>query len=258
MRVPDEVLMCVAYLGLPTTDAEGRPAMQPGATAFFVNMPSTVEGNTFVYLVTARHVAEKIQGREFMLRANLRDGGAFFGQGDAETKWRYHPSDDSVDVAVTSWVPPESVEYKAVPVSMFLDDNIIRDEQIGPGDEVFATGLFVRLVGRERNLPIVRTGNIAMMPSEPVPTGLGPMDAYLIEARSLGGLSGSPAFVHRVRSFHFLGLMHGHWDVPDRQGAVNMGIAIVVPARKILEVLEQPLLQAARQKHDEGLRAAAL
>ena len=51
--------------------------------------------------------------------------------------------------------------------------------------------------------------------------------------------------------FYLLGLMHGHWDrvVPvDVTGddiefeSVNMGIAIVVPAKKILEVINQPSL----------------
>jgi hypothetical protein len=51
--------------------------------------------------------------------------------------------------------------------------------------------------------------------------------------------------------FYLLGLMYGHWDrvVPvgvtgdDIQfESVNMGIAIVVPAKKILEVINQPTL----------------
>jgi hypothetical protein len=33
-----------------------------------------------------------------------------------------------------------------------------------------------------------------MLPGDPVATPMGPMQAYLIEARSIGGLSGSPVF----------------------------------------------------------------
>ncbi len=134
------------------------------------------------------------------------------------------------------------------------------------------TGLFIHLAGSARNLPIVRMGNIAMMPDEPVPTRTGAIDAYLIEARSIGGLSGSPAFVRRTVSAgigrsYLLGLMHGHWDVPpearddevaqadeEAQGKVNMGIAVVVPATKILEVLNQPALVAIRNTRDQELR----
>ena len=127
------------------------------------------------------------------------------------------------------------------------------------------TGLFAHLGGSTRNLPIVRLGNIAMMPDEPVPTKTGMMEAYLIEARSIGGLSGSPAFVRKIvqgrGKLYLLGLMHGHWDIPpenkndfadmDSFGSVNMGIAIVVPAKKILEVLNQPELVELRRKENE-------
>ena len=112
-------------------------------------------------------------------------------------------------------------------------------------------------------------GNIAMMPNEPVPTKIGLIDAYLIEARSIGGLSGSPAFVREtivgIGNFHLMGLMHGHWDLPvdmvndeastpdepDVSQAVNMGIAIVVPAKKIMEVLNRNELVEMRAKGDE-------
>jgi hypothetical protein len=145
---------------------------------------------------------------------------------------------------------------------MFLTDKIIEDKQIGTGDEVFITGLFAHAVGSDKNSPIVRMGNIAMMPSEPIRTSEGLMDAYLIEARSIGGLSGSPAFVRATTSLgpvphYLLGLMHGHWDLPpgakndggdvfDHLGAVNMGIAIVVPAKRVLETLKHPGLVSIR------------
>jgi hypothetical protein len=49
-------------------------------------------------------------------------------------------------------------------------------------------GLFSEHQGAERNIPIVRVGNIAAMPEEPVlTTSWGAIDAYLIEARSIGG-----------------------------------------------------------------------
>ncbi len=60
---------------------------------------------------------------------------------------------------------------------------------------------------------------------------------------------------------YLLGLMHGHWDIPpenkndlavkDSFGSVNMGIAIVVPAKKILETLNHPELVEIRRKGDE-------
>ena len=109
-----------------------------------------------------------------------------------------------------------------------------------------------------------------MMPDEPIPTKKGSIEGYLIEARSIGGLSGSPVFVREsvavgVGAFYLMGLMHGHWDIPpedkndtvdttDANKAVNMGIAIVVPTRKILEVINREELVDMRNKGDEQLR----
>jgi hypothetical protein len=71
-------------------------------------------------------------------------------------------------------------------------------------------------------------------------------------------LAGTAFFVTR----NLLGLMHGHWDTmlgsdnasaPDRieTHSVNMGIAIVVPAYKILEVIEQPMIRKSEDEKDK-------
>lgn len=92
------------------------------------------------------------------------------------------------------------------------------------------------------------------------------MRAILIEVRSIGGLSGSPVFVHmggfRVhdgrpsfdnsdRPFLLCGLIHGHWDALNAEvdadilgtgnEKINTGIAIVVPADEISRVFD-PIL----------------
>jgi hypothetical protein len=115
----------------------------------------------------------------------------------------------------------------------------------------------------------VRLGNIALMPEEPIETrDYGFMEAYLIEARSIGGLSGSPVFVHvggiranrmRGNKYYWLGLIHGHWNLPTSDTdnsnkdqlsgeAINTGIAIVVPATKILEIINRKELVEGRVK----------
>jgi hypothetical protein len=111
------------------------------------------------------------------------------------------------------------------------------------------------------------------MPKEQVPLGrFGLSDAYLIEGRSIGGLSGSPVFVRNTITIpgineagqvtqvaglgqaHLLGLVHGHWDMPvdfsefGKTETVNMGITIVIPAKKILEILFSPALVELRNE----------
>lgn len=266
MRVPEEVRQCVVYLGLPSVGPDGQKRMMPIGTAFFVTIiDETLETWTYTYLVTARHVAQELDAHEFTVRINTVGGGAVFVTSGPGLRWWYHATDQAVDVGLFPWAPPEHFEHKKVPVSMFLTDEIVRSKSIGTGDEVFMTGLFAHFAGSARNIPIVRMGNIAMMPQELVPTAVGNIEAYLIEARSIGGLSGSPAFVREtiplgLGQFFLLGLVHGHWDIPadaindalgpdaaDHLARVNMGIAIVVPAKKILEVLNcQELVEIRR------------
>jgi hypothetical protein len=154
---------------------------------------------------------------------------------------------------------------------MLLEAADLRAKNIGLGDEVFVTGIFGHFVGNGRNHPIVRTGNIAMMPTEPIPTTRGMMDAYLIESRSLGGISGSPVFVRetlcnpltghlRAGAMQCLGLVHGHWVTPRGAGQepLGIGVSIVVPASKIRECFRDPRLQEARAAGEVSAVAAVL
>ena len=101
------------------------------------------------------------------------------------------------------------------------------------------------------------------MPEEQIEFKSGRFDAYLIEARSIGGLSGLPVFVNLERTYihknqvrhrrngtghYLLGMMLGHWDAvaPELDNSkadntniysVNMGIGIVVPIENIVEVI---------------------
>jgi hypothetical protein len=59
-------------------------------------------------------------------------------------------------------------------------------------------------------------------------------------------------------------MVHGHWDIKesdlnkinfihDSQRGVNLGIAIVIPAYKILEVLNSPVLVRMRERAEKRL-----
>ncbi len=270
MRVPDQIRKCVLFVGLPE-----MPEPEYRGTGFIVTVPGT-QSNTFAFMVTARHVAERLQGKEFYIRVNKRDRTAVALKGRPTDPWWFHPTDRKhVDAAVTFFAPSQlaQLDIEHVPFSMFINHATLEVQNIGVGDEVFIPGLFTKITETARNIPIVRTGTIAMIPGERIPFGDDFIDAYLIEARSIGGLSGSPVFVrqtvvmetssspmvmagrkpdglmHGVGGRIFLlGSMIGHWDVPEgfsptQAEAVNMGIAPVVPAPKILEIIFQPELQ---------------
>ncbi len=195
MRVPDQISKCVLFVGLPD-----MPEPEYRGTAFIVTVPGT-QSNHFAFAITARHVAEKLQGKEYYIRANKRDGTAIALNGRPSDPWWFHPTErDSVDAAVTFFSPAQlnQLAIEHVPLAMFADAAKIKEYNLGVGDEVFITGLFTKITETTKNVPIVRTGTVAMMPDEPIPFGDTFIDAYLIESRSIGGLSGSPVFVRET------------------------------------------------------------
>jgi hypothetical protein len=198
-----------------------------------------------------------------------------------------HPSDPTVDVAVIPCLLDSQSDVISVSTNKsFVTKELMAEKKIGVGDEVFTIGLFTPAVGSQRNMPIVRYGNLAMVPDEPIQVDNGFAEVYLIESRSIPGLSGSPAFVRQTLAVDFgndshgiqrsqlgsssenllLGLVRSHWDIResdlnkpsfihDRQRGVNLGIAIVVPAYKILEVINNPKLVALREHYDAEIKA---
>jgi len=277
MRIPDQLLKSVGFVSRYDPD---QP-LRYGGTAFIAGVLMDAEtGAGLAHLVTAKHVAEAIEPAETVVAFNAKDGAPrFLRTGD--NHWFYHPTEaDSVDVAVLPFGTVNFKEYDItwIPEDIFATEKRISEFRLGLGDEIFTVGLFTRFFGSTHLIPLVRTGNIAMMPRDKLPTqGFGQMEAYLVEARSIGGLSGSPVFARNTLNIpmqtaegepaqmsglggrlHLLGLMHGHWDLPatfssaEQAEAVNMGVAIVVPAKKILEVLYHPELVKMRIAHWES------
>lgn len=280
MQIPPEAKKSVVFLGYRNAAGEEHFA----GTAFYVSRRIGI-GFGFTYLVTAKHVIEGIRKKnvdKVLMRVNLINRKAEWVETDIKD-WLSHPTDPTVDVAVKRAALFDWLDHLSFPMISFVTNYEITENEIDIGDEVFLTGLFANHYGRERNIPIVRTGNIAAMPDEKVEIPeLGLIDAYLVEARSIGGISGSPVYVYLGLSrvtrhqrqlsstgapiYYLLGLMHGHYhkrlssradasveDLPQDE-MVNMGIAIVVPATKILEVINQPMIKDADDKDEREWR----
>jgi len=231
MRIPESVRKCVVYLGIETTDLNsGVSDVKFRGTGFLVSVPTSIPGKNFHYLVTAKHVAVRLDREDaFFISANAKVGTARGIRAESkQVKWYYHDSDSSADVAViTLGVNLSDFDIVCMPIGMFIKKSEIESIGVGPGDDVVISGLFSGHPGKSKNMPIIRTGNIAMMPDEPIPTGsFGEMEAYLIEARSIGGLSGSPVVLLKpvyllddakkvvTAQMYLLGLIHGHLDTP--------------------------------------------
>ena len=273
--LPDHIRKTVMFIGTKTGP---RGEFVPRATAFLVSIVEL--DRRLGYLVTADHVVAKLiaTGYELWLRVNLKNGTATEVPIPADAWWFYPETKPRTDVVVCqiNFSDDEdvySVGLTGMHEAMAATDDVVRALHIGIGEEVAIVGLFRNHFGYERNVPIVRIGNIAAMRDEPVhTTEYGYIDAYLIEARSIGGLSGSPVFVNmppyrviegnivagRGPQNYLLGLMHGHFDVrnlnddtvmelADAGGSINTGIGVVVPVSKILDIILEPERVKARQ-----------
>jgi hypothetical protein len=160
-----------------------------------------------IYLVTARHVAQAL-GSTFAIRFNKIGGGAATEIVE-NADWTYSV-EKTEDVAVLHYGCPDWADCKPIPGSVFIqpfddenaDRRMPRSEGVGVGDLASVIGLFRLLHGKRRNLPVVHTGHIALLPQdEKVPvtdsrTGeTYEAEGYLVEAHTLPGLSGAPVFV---------------------------------------------------------------
>jgi len=294
MRVPDTIRKCVGFIAI--REATGLKHL---GTGFIVSIQGSI-GNHFPFLVTAKHIAERIESREWLLRLNSTSGSTVeLVARPNNSKWYYHPTERQyVDAAATLFGPTQTEEMEAdfrpIPSDMFITEGTFEEKGIGVGDEVFITGLFSKVTETARVLPIIRMGNVAMIPGEKLPNGNSLIEAYLIESRSIGGLSGSPVFVRETLKlqntilksgimmagvttcnpssenrnvemlgagpYYLFGCAIGHWDVPGgsdmNDERVNMGISLVTPSEKILEILMQPKLKSMMDRTNQELGQA--
>lgn len=147
------------------------------------------------------------------------------------------------------------------------------------GSEVFTVGLFGGYYGERFSRPTARFGHIALIPTvgEKILAELGtpdgdltPIEAMLVEVAAWKGQSGSPVFVRTGKErvldslkrlekqpYWVVGMIQGFY--PAAQDAFvegkpveilqNMGLAIVLPARLIVEMLmeDERLVESRRR-----------
>lgn len=277
VRVSDHVLSCTVFLG-----RDDRGEFVAYGTGFISAV--TKDGYMFQQLVTARHVVEDIEFDPICVRLNDPDGRLKHAYVDKDA-WVFHP-DESIDVAVcASIIPPERYGIRHVNVEEDVPaKDIFEEYDLGIGDEVYMAGMYTRHLGSTTNTPILRIGNLAAIPKEKVETNRGFVHAYLIEARSIAGLSGSPVYLHRApfrilpdgqikaaeggKAHVFLGMMQGHHvtsnpsDIatPDDDYTptdMNSGIGVVILAEQIMEVIMLPELEEVRKGAAKKAREAS-
>ena len=239
MRIEDTVRETVVFLGFEDNSPQSGGIKCVG-TAFLLGYKRAG------YLITAKHVAKVFGDKPFLIRINKKDGTSQNIPAD-EVIWHYHP-DDNVDIAAIPFEVPNPINDRWFDATYFAEEMILTDEIrnnvfIGIGDICYTVGLFRFLAGTKRNLPIVHTGNIALVPSDekipvidwddPKEKKVRYIEGYLVESQSIAGLSGSPVLVRftidipvvtpngmtlraRVPSFQLflIGLWQGAWKAP--------------------------------------------
>jgi hypothetical protein len=238
------------------------------------------------YLATARHVVEPIGDAPFLVRLNRSSGGSNMVMGE-QVKWYYHPN-ETVDLAVMPFAATvgRGFECQYIPETDFLSDAVATEHGVDMGDICYTVGLFRYLTGNERNLPVLFTGHIALWNQADIPIWNEykqkpeHVHGHLIQSHGLQGASGSPVFVRPGIQFGplplqdgsqgavvmalqrkwLMGIFQAAWFLPPDEiqraeiGAkkgdtVPVGLGVVVPCSRLIELFETEEIQDMRKKH---------
>ncbi len=259
LSIPPDFKKVVTFVYKPLPDNQWRP----NGTAFFVGLKD--ESNptqSFIYIVTAKHVIQDENKNYFPfigIKLNLRSGGSEIGRiplsGDGAIHIYLHPNDPFADIAVINLAPDQNkYAYKMIGSELVATREMVKQANIIEGDEAFFIGLFWQFfldpdMHRKENIPIVRFGRVSLVTDQKIPLvsdGEKELhDLYLIEGQAFGGYSGSPVFFYTRDGQNLLaGVLMGHFtDIRE-----NAGIAYVVPAYKLHEIIFSDELKALRAK----------
>jgi hypothetical protein len=277
-RIRDEFLECVVYL-YPSRRA-AQKGEQIGGSGFLVSVKRT-ETSGWLYAVTNDHV---ISGGASVIRINTAYGDAGIFE-IPPSNWIRHPKKDDLAVCQLSGFDPGNYKFITIPTALFMRQDLLQQTGIGPGDDTYLIGRFINHEGKQKNLPTVRQGIISMMPEEKFQTpSHGMRERFLVEVKSIGGYSGSPVVVSipAIRQStpfmtplggpaptaeYLLGVDCGHIlnkepvflidkksgkpMKTDYEAQSNTGMALVIPAWEILEILQCEQLTKQREQDIE-------
>jgi hypothetical protein len=156
------------------------------------------------YFVTVKHNILPLEGGPYIIRFNTENGEAQDIEVDDNDNLRwYQHSDPDVDLAIAEF----DYDLKKVGIDHKLLEGLqtlTKEHSFECGTFCYTVGLFQLLSGKRRNLPVVHTGNLALLPGDeriPVRDWDKPheqrakyVEGFLVEQQSVSGLSGAPVF----------------------------------------------------------------
>lgn len=172
-------------------------------TGFFMHLtleddPSTPR--TQLLLITNRHV---VAGHdEVVLRLNGVNGNAvcqpFPLKSSPPDQNFFQPDRADVDLVALQVKAPTDTNPASIGHDCLLDIERIKLVGVTEGSEVFTAGYFLGYAGFQKNLPLIRSGKVAMLSDEYWLTSDAmpiPQQAYMCELGITHGASGSPVFI---------------------------------------------------------------
>ena len=191
--------------------------------------------------------------------------------------WHYNNVDD---LAVCQLDDQDLLKH-AVRYFMSLPDGVLTpqlmiEHNIGIGSDVMNVGRFFMYDGKQGNAPLARFASIAQVgvqvnypkdrPEDKEPP-LPPQESFIIDGRSIMGLSGSPIYYvvltpDETKTLFLLGIVWGHSYVPEElyrtnglktgtQIHMNTGLLHALPAWKLLKLLNAEELKMKRKEIEQ-------
>jgi hypothetical protein len=201
---------------------------------FLVEVPSqSFRGQSFIYLITARHVLLDGGGRPLpQMSFEIGRSGAGSPLPSA-TQWFLDPHDRFADLAALPF-SPRGASFTTIPISSVLQ---------GSGSEnLGADAYYVSLLSDEaESAPImtVHFGRVSI--ADPVAgriPGAAPQQLYFLEGLSTPQLSGSPVYIRGADRIWLFGLIEARSSVAASGGGAEGGGMIgVLPSEKIAETV---------------------
>jgi Trypsin-like peptidase domain len=168
-------------------------------TGWLVRLPGPAYGGgrDRVALVTAAHVFDRMASAEATIHWRREDDSGqwhreakplIIRDGNLKPKWTRHANRD---VAVILVSPPDQPRAHAIDFDLLADDNVYREFDVRPGDEVLALGYPRGIAANELGFPILRSGRVASFPLWPSAT----FPTFLMDFAVFAGNSGGPVYM---------------------------------------------------------------
>jgi hypothetical protein len=180
---------------------EGRTAQgAPTLGTIFVlgrEIPGPEPRQSSYIMVTAAHVLDEMQGDMAVIhwrqktddKTNtwVRSPRPIQIRSNNRPLWVKHPD---VDVAVMYISVPKELAFLNLPATNLVDDKMLTDYEIKPGDELRCLGYPLGYTSNTAGFPVLRSGRIASYPLLPTDKS----KTFLLDLRVFKGNSGGPVF----------------------------------------------------------------